>query len=68
MELELWAMREISEYLGISRQRVAQLATQHDFPEPVATLAAGRIWPAGQVRAWAARKGRPVPLDEPDEG
>ncbi|MFJ8581533.1 DNA-binding protein [Micromonospora sp. NPDC093277] len=68
MELELWAAQEIGDFLNVSRQRVSQLATRHDFPTPVATLAVGRIWLADDIRAWAARHGRPVPITEPDEG
>jgi prophage regulatory protein len=69
MELELWAAQEIEHFLGVCRQRVSQLASRHhDWPEPVATLAVGRIWLADDIRAWAARHGRPLSIDEPDEG
>ncbi|GAB3816119.1 DNA-binding protein [Micromonospora zhanjiangensis] len=69
MELELWAAQEIGQYLNVSRQRVSQLAARHhDWPQPVATLAVGRIWLADDIRAWAAKRGRPLPIDEPDEG
>lgn len=66
--MELWAAQEIGTFLGVSRQRVSQLAARHhDWPAPVAELAVGRIWRADDIRAWATRHGRPVPLDEPDE-
>lgn len=47
---------EVAQLLGVSRQRVNQLvAAYEDFPEPVADLAAGRIWAAEAVEAWMAR-------------
>ncbi len=56
---------EIAELLGVSRQRVAQLGERYDdFPAPVATITAGRIWARADVEAWMAahperRTGRP---------
>jgi prophage regulatory protein len=49
---------EIAELLGVTNQRVDQLARRADFPEPVAVLAAGRIWNRADVEAWARRTGR----------
>lgn len=49
---------EIAEFLGITNQRVDQLARRPDFPEPVAVLAAGRIWNQIDIEAWARRTGR----------
>lgn len=44
---------EISELLGVSRQRVHQIAREHeDFPAPVADLTAGRIWRRKDVERW----------------
>ena len=40
--------------LGVSRQRVYQLAARPDFPEPVATLAQGKIWSIDDIEKWAA--------------
>lgn len=41
--------------LGVSRQRVNQLADSYaDFPRPQALLAAGRIWSRNSVEAWIA--------------
>jgi predicted DNA-binding transcriptional regulator AlpA len=46
---------------GISRQRVYQLTSRPDFPPPVADLAQGKVWQAGDVDAWiAARQTRNV--------
>lgn len=51
-------LTEIAEMLGVSRQRIDQLAHTDDFPEPVAELAAGRIWERADVEAWARATGR----------
>lgn len=41
--------------LGVSRQRVAQLATAAlDFPPAEVELAAGRIWAREAIERWAA--------------
>jgi predicted DNA-binding transcriptional regulator AlpA len=50
--------KEIAELLGVTNQRVDQLARRADFPEPVAVLAAGRIWQRADVEVWARRTGR----------
>ncbi len=43
---------------GVSRQRVYQITSRRDFPEPVATLQMGNVWLAEDVEAWiAARRG-----------
>ncbi|MDQ3641791.1 MAG: helix-turn-helix domain-containing protein [Actinomycetota bacterium] len=63
----LVGIAEIAEMLGVSRQRVGQLASSYDdFPAPVAELAAGRIWNRADVERWMAahpdrRPGRPGP-------
>jgi prophage regulatory protein len=49
---EVWAFAEIVAYLRVSHRRVAVLVNRPDFPAPVATLCAGRIWLAHDVRAW----------------
>ena len=49
---------EIGRLLGISRQRVQQLAAQPGFPEPVAVLAMGKVWREDDVIAWAKARGR----------
>jgi predicted DNA-binding transcriptional regulator AlpA len=38
------------------RQRVDQLTNRPDFPAPVADLAAGKIWPAGEVEEWISER------------
>jgi predicted DNA-binding transcriptional regulator AlpA len=49
---------EIAELLGVSRQRVDQLARTADFPAPTAELAVGRVWLRDDVIEWAIRTGR----------
>jgi prophage regulatory protein len=53
MAIDLMTVKEISDFLGVTRQRVHDLAKRPDFPEPAATLAVGRIWLVAEVRAWA---------------
>ena len=43
---------EIRDLLGVSRQRVYQLAKRSDFPEPVAELAQGKVWAPADLEAW----------------
>jgi predicted DNA-binding transcriptional regulator AlpA len=51
---------EIKDMLGISRQRVDQLANEKGFPDPITVLKCGRIWMRNEVREWALNKGRVV--------
>ena len=66
MSSHLVGLSEIAKMLGVSRQRVGQLAQDHDdFPSPVADLASGRIWETAAIETWAQahpvrRPGRPV--------
>jgi len=43
---------EIRDMLGVSRQRVQQLATRSDFPQPAAELAQGKVWVLADIQAW----------------
>lgn len=54
----LVGVAEIAEMLGVTRQRVNQLAREEGFPQPEAELSAGRIWKRSDVVAWARRTGR----------
>ncbi len=62
---DLIGLKEIATLLGVSRQRALQIVRDRtDFPEPVAQLAAGRVWATEAVQAWLAanperRPGRP---------
>lgn len=50
--LRLVGAHEIRAMLGVSRQRVYQLAGKPDFPKPVARLAQGKIWNLDDIEAW----------------
>ena len=54
---------ELADALGVSRQRVSELARSHDFPKPVAELKSGPIWRRSSVArfigTWPRRRGRP---------
>ena len=53
MEEDLVGIAETACMLGVSRQRVHQIAQMNpEFPKPVAELAAGRIWRRGEIEAW----------------
>jgi predicted DNA-binding transcriptional regulator AlpA len=54
----LVGVAEIADLLGVSRQRVDQLAERDDFPNPAAVLAAGRIWKRADIEAWGRKAGR----------
>lgn len=45
---------------GISRQRVYQLTSRPDFPEPFQRLKAGAVWRTTDVVEWAEARGRTV--------
>jgi predicted DNA-binding transcriptional regulator AlpA len=49
---------EIAELLGVSRQRVQQLISRDDFPQPEVVLAMGKVWLRADVIAWARERGR----------
>ena len=52
----LVGLTEIGRILGVSRQRAAQLAIEHeDFPQPAAVVSFRRIWSEVAVREWAER-------------
>ena len=49
---------EIAKLLGLTRQRVHQLAALDDFPRPTAILSSSIIWEREAVEEWARRTGR----------
>lgn len=51
---------EIAAMFGISRQRVYQLTSRADFPEPMVRLKAGAVWVTAEVVAWAEARGREI--------
>jgi len=58
----LVGVAEIAEILGVSRQRVSELARSEQFPRPVAELAAGPVWTWNMLQrfldTWPRRPGR----------
>ena len=56
---QLVGVDEIARLVGISRQRVnAIVRTDAAFPEPLAELAAGRIWDRTEIDKWMAQRAR----------
>ena len=60
-DLDLVGAAEIAAMLGVTKQRVNQMATDRAdaFSKiPVAKLKAGRIWRRDDIKAWARRNRR----------
>lgn len=62
--MRLAGAAEAAALLGVSRQQVHRLAARADFPEPLDTLATGRVWLWAELELWARehadrRRGRP---------
>jgi predicted DNA-binding transcriptional regulator AlpA len=62
--MECQAMRlagahEVRHLLGVSLQRVYQLAARADFPDPVAILAQGKVWSIDDIEKWLADRRGP---------
>ena len=59
-DLDLVGAAEIAAMLGVTKQRVNQMATDRNssFPKPVAELTAGRIWRRDDIKAWARHSRR----------
>lgn len=60
----LMGAAEVADLLGVSRQRVHQLAASHSrFPKPVVQVRMGPLWAAVSIEAfagtWERRPGRP---------
>ncbi|WP_377324986.1 helix-turn-helix transcriptional regulator [Pimelobacter simplex] len=58
MPEHLMGVAEVAELLGVSRQRVTQLAKAAGFPRPYDTLAMGPVWLKVDVEKWARETGR----------
>jgi predicted DNA-binding transcriptional regulator AlpA len=52
-EVKLWKVTDIAEFLGVSTQRVDQLALAGRFPAPSGRLGRARYWERSDVEAWA---------------
>lgn len=59
---EIVGVAEVAGRLGVSKQRVSELARSQDFPPPIAMLAAGPVWLQSSivqfVSQWDRRGGR----------
>lgn len=53
---QLLRLVEIARYLGVSKQRVHQLADGQGFPRPAKRLPSGRLWEAFAIDEWARRE------------
>lgn len=60
---ELLGVAELAELLGVSRQRASALATQSNFPSPIAQLTATPVWDKATIgnflKEWKRTPGRP---------
>ena len=61
---EVVSVDEITEMLGVVKRTAFRYANREDFPAPVATLAAGRIWRRVDVERWAKER-LPLPGGRP---
>lgn len=56
-------LHEVAGFLGVSKQRVAELREREDFPAPLAQLAAGPVWAISSLKrfraGWPRQPGRP---------
>jgi predicted DNA-binding transcriptional regulator AlpA len=60
---QLVTAAETARLLGVTRQRVLELATAtSDFPPPEPTATGGRVWSRVAVQAWAATHPDPGPV------
>ncbi len=61
---EIVSAGEVAEILGVSRQRVHQLAKSAGFPAPLLSLRTGPLWHAVAIRkfaeGWERKPGRPA--------
>ena len=54
---------EIARRLGVSRERVRQLAQRPDFPAPIGRLGQANIWGWAAVDEWRHANGRVPPVE-----
>lgn len=58
--VDLVGLTEIAGILGVSRQRIHQLAATDAFPPPEAEVSAGRLWKRTDIEEWARATGRTI--------
>lgn len=59
--MDLLGASDVAALLGVSRQRVHQLADAPDFPKPAASVGTSRrqrVWTRAAIEKWAAKTGR----------
>lgn len=60
---ELVGVSEVASLLGVSKQRLSELRTRADFPQPIVMLAAGPVWARPSlnhfIAGWSRKPGRP---------
>ena len=61
---ELVTGGDVGRRLGISRQRVGQLAATDGFPEPIGRLGRANVWRWADIAAWARAAGRVTRSEE----
>jgi prophage regulatory protein len=52
MSANLAGIAELCDLFGVSKRTARKYADRPDFPQPVAALAAGRVWKRRDVEAW----------------
>lgn len=58
--LDLVVQLDIARRLGVTRQRVNQLAADDAFPAPLGKLGRSLVWDWAEVERWADATGRTV--------
>jgi len=60
---ELMGVAEMAELLGVSKQRISELAATPTFPRPLAQLKGGPVWDRASIgnflQTWQRKPGRP---------
>jgi len=56
IDLELWGIGEIADALDVTASLVHRWIREGRFPDPFAELRMGKVWLAGDVRAWDAQR------------
>lgn len=64
-KIRLMGAAEIQRRLGLGRNRVFQITSNRNFPEPYAVLTMGSVWAADDVEAWI-RSHRPELAEDPE--
>src|SRR5664280_1247420 len=54
------ALAELTQMLGVTKNRAMQVSKKSDFPAPVAELSVGRVWSYEAVLEFCERTGRTV--------